>query len=105
MPSRLPLPCSLSRESDGAGQASKQRQPFARWPPARPPGLILWTTMSARLSAGALVMVGALWAAVAIGHAQMRKPTADLAALTATSGVRAGESARLALRVALPEGY
>ena len=50
-------------------------------------------------------MAGALCAAVAIGDAQMRKPTAELSALTATSGARAGESARLALRVALPEGY
>jgi thioredoxin:protein disulfide reductase len=39
------------------------------------------------------------------GEAQLKRPTAEVSPVAATDAVRAGRSAKLALRVALPEGF
>ena len=67
--------------------------------------LILWTTMTERATAGVALVVGALVAAGSLAHAQTRRPTAELSAITGTDAVHPGERARLALRVVLPEGF
>ena len=43
-------------------------------------------------------------AATAIGHAQLRRPKADVTAIAGASGAHAGADARVALQVSLPEG-
>jgi thiol:disulfide interchange protein len=61
--------------------------------------------MTERAIAGAAVVVGALVVAGSLAHAQIRRPTAELSAITAGDAVRPGARARLALRVVLPEGF
>jgi DsbC/DsbD-like thiol-disulfide interchange protein len=50
------------------------------------------------------VTFAALLVTAAIAHAQMPRPKAETTAFVATDGVHAGSEARIALRVALPEG-
>jgi len=50
-----------------------------------------------------LIAIGAL-AAVAIGHAQIRRPKADVTPIVESDGVHAGTDVRVALQVGLPEG-
>jgi cytochrome c biogenesis protein CcdA len=53
----------------------------------------------------ALVMCALVIVAGALTHAQIRRPTAVLSPIAAGDAVHAGAPARLALRVALPEGF
>ena len=46
----------------------------------------------------------ALVAATAIGHAQLRRPRADVTPIAGASGAHAGADTRVALQVSLPEG-
>ena len=52
----------------------------------------------------ALLLAGFV-AAASLADAQPQRPTAQVAPISAADGVRAGVPARLALRVALPEGF
>jgi len=54
------------------------------------------------LCGGALFCGGEIF--VATGHAQIRRPTAEVTPLVERPGLHAGDSARVALRVSLPEG-
>ena len=61
--------------------------------------------MAARSHVGVGFTLAALVCACAVGDAQMKRPTAEVSPVSATDGQRAGSAARLALRVALPEGF
>jgi thioredoxin:protein disulfide reductase len=61
--------------------------------------------MAARIPFGAGFALVAVVCACAVGDAQMKRPTAEVSPVAATDGQRAGSPARLALRVALPEGF
>jgi len=50
-----------------------------------------------------LIAIGVL-SAVAIGHAQIRRPKADVTPIVESDGVHAGTDVRVALQVGLPEG-
>jgi thioredoxin:protein disulfide reductase len=50
-----------------------------------------------------LIAIGVL-GAVAIGHAQIRRPKADVTPIVESDGVHAGTDVRVALQVGLPEG-
>ncbi len=61
--------------------------------------------MAARFHVGVGFTLAAVVCACAVGDAQMKRPTAEVSPVAATDGQRAGRAARLALRVALPEGF
>ena len=58
----------------------------------------------ARLGFGVIVGLGALLAASAVVDAQLTRPKADVVPLVERQRVHAGTSARVALKVSLPEG-
>ena len=63
------------------------------------------TTVATAITTAALIALVVFWPAREVSHAQPRRPTAGLTSVAATESVAAGTSARLALQVALPEGY